>query len=73
MANLAEKIDAERRVRDWLAENEVPQPDSVEYGYQCIRLFWHEPKTMLVFDLDKPAEDGLSLYLKDLEQGGGDV
>jgi hypothetical protein len=70
MASLRKKIDTERRVRDWLDENGVPQPGSVEYGYHCIRLFWHDSKTVLVVDIDKPAEDGLDLYLKDLEAGG---
>ncbi len=70
VASLADKIDAERRVRDWLDENDVPQPGTVEYGYHCIRLFWHDSKTVLVVDLDEPAEDGVGLYLKALEQGG---
>ena len=70
MASLRQKIDTERRVRDWLDDNGVPQPGSVEYGYHCIRLFWHDSKTVLVVDIDKAPEDGLGLYLKDLEAGG---
>jgi hypothetical protein len=70
MASLAKKIDAERRVRDLLEESRLPQPTFVEYGYGCIRLFWEDPKTVVIVDIDEPAEEGLALYLKDLEQGG---
>jgi hypothetical protein len=63
MATLTEKIDTERRIRDWLDENAVPQPSCVEYGYTCVRLFWEDSKVVLVVDIDEPSEDGLGLSL----------
>ncbi len=68
MASLAQKIDCERQTRDFLEENGLPQPDAVEYGYTCIRLFFHDPKVVLVIDIDEPPEDKRSLYLKNTEQ-----
>lgn len=68
MANLAEKIDCERQVRDFLDENGLPQPDAVEYGYTCIRLFFHDPKVVLVVDIDEPPEGERSLHLNNLEE-----
>jgi hypothetical protein len=54
MANLREKIDTEIRVREMLEDNGVPAPDEIEYGHTCIRCFWHEPKLVLVIDIDDP-------------------
>ena len=56
MATLIEKIRAEKRTRDFLEENGLPQPDHVEYGFTCIRLFFEASKTVLVVDIDEPAE-----------------
>jgi hypothetical protein len=65
MATLAQKIEAEKRMRDLLEEGGLPQPDYVEYGYTCIRLFYVESKTCVVIDIDDrpdgangPATDG---------------
>jgi hypothetical protein len=57
MATLAQKVETEQLTRDWLEEYGLPQPDHVEYGFTCIRLFFHDTKTVLVVDIDKP-EDG---------------
>jgi hypothetical protein len=57
VATLRQKIAAERKVRELLAQDGVPEPDEVEYGYTCIRLLWHEPKVALVVDIDPPADD----------------
>jgi hypothetical protein len=58
MATLEEKIKVETQVRELLAQNGLPEPDGVEYGYTCIRLFFNEPKTVLVVDIDGPdAQD----------------
>jgi hypothetical protein len=54
MATLAQKITAEHRMRELLEDNGLPAPDAVEYGDTCVRLFWREPKTCLVIDIDKP-------------------
>ena len=53
MATLAKKIEAEQRMRKLLEQNGLPQPDHVEYGFTCIRLFFEEAKTAVVIDLDE--------------------
>ena len=54
MATLAQKIQAEARMRELLEENDMPQPDHVEYGFTCILLFFNETKTVVVVDIDDP-------------------
>ena len=50
--------DAEFLRRAYLdATGLLPAPDEVEYGYGCIRLLFHEPKTAVVIDIDEPDED----------------
>jgi hypothetical protein len=56
MATLAQKIAAEAKMRDLIAENGLPEPDAVEYGFTCIRLIWHEQKLAVVIDIDEPPE-----------------
>ncbi len=56
MAILAQKIAAEKRMRELLEANDMPQPDFVEYGYTCIRLFFNEPKVVVVIDIDEPPD-----------------
>jgi len=41
-------------MRELLEENGLPAPDAVEYGFTCVRLFWRNPKTCLVIDIDRP-------------------
>jgi hypothetical protein len=57
MATLREKIETEHRMREFLEDNGLPQPDSVEYGDTCIRLFYEESKTCVVVDIDEPPDD----------------
>jgi len=57
MATLRHKIAAERKVRELLATEDVPAPDRIEYGFTCIRLFWLEPKVVLVVDIDEFTEN----------------
>ena len=57
MATLAQKIEMERRMRELLEANDIPQPDIVEYGFTCIRLFYEERKVVVVIDIDKPPDD----------------
>jgi hypothetical protein len=59
MASLAQKIEAEHRMRNLLEENGLPQPDEVEYGLTCIRLFFHHTKHMIVVDIDEPDEEAM--------------
>lgn len=56
MATLAQKIEAEKRMRDLIEEGGLPQPDYIEYGYTCIRLIWTESKLCVVIDIDEPPE-----------------
>ena len=56
VASLKQKIEAEHGVRELLKQNGMPQPDGVEYGYGCIRLFFDEPKVVLVVDIDRPED-----------------
>lgn len=44
-------------MRELLRKEGMPQPDGVEYGYGCIRLFFNEPKVAVVVDIDNPQED----------------
>ena len=67
MATLAQKIEMERRMRELLEANDIPQPDFVEYGFTCIRLFYEERKLVVVIDIDKPPDDiETSLDLDDM-------
>ena len=66
MATLAQKIEAEKRMRDLLEESGLPQPDHVEYGFTCIRLFFNESKTVVVIDIDQP-EDSEADFDRDTE------
>ena len=56
MATLAHKIEAEKRMRDLLEDNGLPQPDHVEYGFTCIRLFFNDTKHVVVIDIDDPED-----------------
>jgi hypothetical protein len=56
MATLAQKIEAEKRMRDLLRDGGLPQPDRVEYGFTCIRLFFEDTMTMVVVDIDEPPD-----------------
>jgi hypothetical protein len=63
MATLAQKIEAEEKMRRLLADNGMPEPDEVEYGHTCIRLLWHDQKAVVVIDIDDPPPG-----LDDLEE-----
>jgi len=56
MATLDQKIKAETRMRELLEENGLPQPDYVEYGFTCVRLFFNDTKTVVVVDIDDPRD-----------------
>jgi hypothetical protein len=59
VASLKQKILAEQTVRELLERNGLPGPDEVEYGYGCVRLLFHEPKTALIIDIDEPDHDDM--------------
>lgn len=65
MATLAQKIKCERDARELCANSGLPEPDWIEYGYTCIRLFWERTKTVLVIDIDGPDA------LDEAEEAGG--
>lgn len=56
MATLAQKVNAERRMRELLEQGGLPQPDRVEYGFTCIRLFFEDTKHVVVVDIDDPDD-----------------
>jgi hypothetical protein len=56
MATLPQQILAETTIRELLDEYELPQPDRVEYGHTCIRLFFLDTKTVVVVDIDELPE-----------------
>ena len=56
MATLKQKIAAERKMRELIANEGLPEPTWIEYGHTCIRLFWEESKLVLVIDIDEPPE-----------------
>ena len=43
-------------MRELLESSGMPQPDEVEYGFGGIRLFFHATKTVVVVDIDEPAD-----------------
>jgi hypothetical protein len=58
MATRAQKRETERRMRELLDDHGLPQPDYVEYGLTCIRLFYESTKTVVVIDVDEPPDAG---------------
>ena len=58
MATLAQKMEPEKRMRGLLEESGLPQPDHVEYGFTCIRLFFDSTKQVVVIDIDEPEDAG---------------
>ncbi len=56
MATLRRKIEVEAKMRQLLADNGLPEPDGIEYGYTCVRLFFNEPKVCVVIDIDAPED-----------------
>lgn len=56
MATLAQKIETEKPMRDLLEDGGLPQPDYVENGFTCIRLFFNEAKVVVVIDIDDPGD-----------------
>jgi hypothetical protein len=56
MATLKKKIDAERRMRELLESGGLPEPDLIEYGDDCIRVFFEATKTVVVIDLDDDTD-----------------
>jgi hypothetical protein len=54
MATMREKRRCEADTRTFLNRHDLPQPDRVEYGHTCIRMFYDEQKVCLIIDIDEP-------------------
>jgi hypothetical protein len=54
MATIEELHECHRSVLALLEEHEVQPPDEIEYGQTCIRVFWHQPKLVLIVSVDDP-------------------
>jgi hypothetical protein len=44
--------EAERRMRQLLADAGLPLPDEVQHGETSIRLLWHDRKVAVVVELE---------------------
>jgi len=53
MATLERKREAERAMLELIENGGLPQPDWIEYGERCIRVFWNESKLVVIVDLDE--------------------
>ncbi len=76
MATLKQKLMAECRVREMIEDEGVPSPDRIEYGHGCIRVFWMEPKVVLIVDIDDPGpepDEAELVDLVDLSPWDGDI
>ncbi len=73
MATIKQKIDAERKMRDLCEDSGLPQPDWVEYGYTCIRLFWEAAKAVIVVDIDEREEPDEISFAALEEDGFGKI
>jgi hypothetical protein len=55
MATIEQKIRVEHTARALLAEQGIPEPTYIEYGFTCIRLLWEESRLILRVDIDDEA------------------
>jgi hypothetical protein len=55
MASTEQLQEAERTMRALLEREGLPEPDEIEYGETCIRLFWHARKAVVIVSADQPA------------------
>jgi hypothetical protein len=61
VASLARKIEAEKQMRDLLQDAGLPEPDHVEYGFNCIRLFFNRTRHVVIIDLDEHESEHLAV------------
>ena len=73
MATLKQKVRCERDARDMVLENGLPEPDHIEHGETCIRLFWDKPKVMLVIDIDGPDALAEAAAREDAARAAGET
>lgn len=72
MATLSRKIQVELTMRQLLEDQGLPEPDGVEYGFGCIRLFFDEPRICLVIDIDDP-ENGYGEGSAEIEEASAEA
>ncbi len=60
-------------MRELLKQNGMPQPDAVEFGYTCIRLFWFDTKTCVVVDVDDDGATEAEQYGEELDPEDEDL
>jgi hypothetical protein len=53
--------DAERRIRELLRENDLPQPDEIVPHEDGILCLWHEQKVAVVIELEGDVEDDVDV------------
>ena len=57
MATMEELVRAEHSLRSLLEENDLPQPDSVEYGYGTVWVRWNDRRLVVAIDVDEPPPE----------------
>ena len=67
MATIEELLGAEHEMRKLVAENDLPQPDSVEYGDGTVWPRWHERKLVIALEVDEPPPGALPPHRRDRE------
>jgi hypothetical protein len=60
MATMEELVRAEHSLRSLLEENDLPQPDSVEYGYGTVWVRWNDRRLVVAIDVDEPPPEECS-------------
>lgn len=61
MATIRQRNQVERKLRELIADNGLPEPDVIEHGFTCVRALWFDRKLAVVIDIDSPpdAEDDI--------------
>ena len=60
MATMEELVRAEHCLRSLLEENDLPQPDTVEYGYGTVWVRWNDQRLVVAIDVDEPPPEECS-------------
>jgi hypothetical protein len=56
VATIAELIHAECAMRSLIDENDLPQPDRVEYGHSTVWLRWDDRKLVVAIEVGAPPQ-----------------
>jgi hypothetical protein len=60
MATMEELVRAEHSLRSLLEENDLPQPDTVEYGHGTVWVRWNDRRLVVAIDVDEPPPEECS-------------